>query len=191
MNKDKPRASGLTMTAQSRRLWPMSAIASFYLIAERDLGALLANAWPERVETFKRRFFVFPSRAVRFEDRLPWFLEQHAVELSEFPATGFAFLDLEAFLNLHQMSIHSKFHEREREEISQYGYGTVSLHDHDAARATLAKLRAFSWDTERYNSFLESGRSLLRDDSVALAFDQYKEWLGAVETGKIGVFVLS
>ena len=191
MNKDKPRAWGLTMAAQSQRLCPVSAFASFYLIAERDLGALLENAWPKRVEIVKRRFLIFPSTEVRFEDRLPWFLDRHAVELSEFSATGFAFLDLEAFLSLHQISIHSKFHERERKELSQYGYGTVSLYDHHAAGATLAELQAFSWDAERYNSFLESGRGLLRDDSAAMAFEQYKEWLGAVPAGNIGVFVLS
>jgi hypothetical protein len=171
----------------------MSAFASFHLIDNADLDALLKNAWPKRIESVQRRWFFFTRRSVTFEDPLPWFLDNRGEELAAFQYSGFIFQDLEKFLNRHDASIYSDFRKPDLDEIAAYRHGTLALYSEPKARETLSQLDAVPWDLSNYLAFIESGESALGEETepqAKTALTHFKSWLGAVGTGTTGVFTL-
>lgn len=164
----------------------MSAIGSFYLIADEKRDDIVRAAEAQSAALKKKRFGFLPPKFPLNPDPFWEFVWANTEELDKYPYSGFLLLDVEL---LAPDTMGSK--DDVGTKLSQITQSTfISFRPGDAA-AVIAILESADFSDEAIKTFLtEEGRDGDYPEIVApiqASVRHLKGWLGSVSQGKTGI----
>lgn len=167
----------------------MSAIGSFYLIADEKRDDIVRAAEAQSAALKKKRFGFLPPKLPLNPDPFWEFVGANTEELEQYPYSGYLLLEIELIA---PGSFESKDSVGTRlSEITQSSF--ISFRPNDAG-AAIKILEAADFSDEAIKQFfVEDGRE---DDYPEIAqpiqdsVSRLKKWLEAVSEGKTGILTI-
>jgi hypothetical protein len=164
----------------------MSAIGSFYLIADEKRDDVVRAAEAQSTALKKKRFGFLPPKVPLNPDPFWEFVWANTEELDKYPYSGYLILDVEL---LAPDTMGSK--DTVGTKLSQITKSTfISFRPEDAA-AVIAILEGADFSDETIKTFLtEEGRDCDYPEIVApiqASVKHLKSWFGSVSHGKTGI----
>ena len=168
----------------------MSAIGSFYLIADEKRDNIVRAAEAQSAALKKKRFGFLPPKLPLNPDPFWEFVSSNTEELDRYPYSGYLLLDIEL---LAPSTLGSK--DTVGTKLSQITHSTfISFRPEDAA-AVIAILEGSDFSDEAIKTFLnEEGRDGDYPEILApiqASVTHLKRWLGSISQGTTGFLNIS